>query len=257
MKLSWRRIRAIVRKEFREYRRNRSIIVTMAIFPLIFLIQPVIVVNRLSTSSSTALGEMHLLLYMLAIPVFTPAMLAAYAVAGERAQGSLEPVLTTPIRREEFLVGKALAVLVPSIAVAYVVYAAFLAWTMLFAEPAVASAIIKAPDIVAQFLYTPLLACLFAWVGIAISTRTTDVRVAQQLTLLGSIPAVVVTSLIAFDVIPREPPAGAWPRGRAARRRRRRLAGGVTDVRSRATGDRVGLTGQAARSNRLTSIIGA
>jgi ABC-type transport system involved in multi-copper enzyme maturation permease subunit len=202
MRLSWRRIRAIVRKEFREYRRNRSIIVTMAIFPLIFLIQPVIVVNRLSAESSTALSQEHLLLYMLAIPIFTPAMLAAYAVAGERAQGSLEPVLTTPIRREEFLIAKALAVLAPSIVVAYAVYAAFLAWTVFFAEPAVASAILKGPDVVAQFLFTPLLACLFAWVGIAISTRTTDVRVAQQLTLLGSIPAVVVTSLIAFDVIP-------------------------------------------------------
>jgi ABC-2 type transport system permease protein len=201
MTLSWRRIRSIVRKEFREYRRNRSIIVTMAIFPLIFLIQPVIVVNRLSTSSSSALGDMHLLVYMLAIPVFTPAMLAAYAVAGERAQGSLEPVLTTPIRREEFLVGKALAVLVPSIVVAYLVFAAFLAWTLFATQPGVASAILKPPDIAAQFLYTPLLACLFAWVGIAISTRTTDVRVAQQLTLLGSIPAVVVISLIAFDVI--------------------------------------------------------
>ena len=118
MTLSWRRIRSIVRKEFREYRRNRSVIVTMAIFPLIFLIQPVIVVNRLSDSASADLAQMHLLVYMLAIPVFTPAMLAAYAVAGERSQGSLEPVLTTPIRREEFLVGKALAVLVPSIVVA-------------------------------------------------------------------------------------------------------------------------------------------
>lgn len=202
MTLSWRRIRAIVLKEFREYRRNRSIVATMAIFPLIFLIQPVVVVNRLSASSSAALGQGHLLLYMLAIPIFTPAMLAAYAVAGERAQGSLEPVLTTPIRREEFVVGKALAVLFPSIAVAYVVYAAFLAWTVLFTEPGVASAIIKGPDLAAQILLTPLLACLFAWVGIAISTRSSDVRVAQQLTLLGSIPAVVVTSLIAFDVIP-------------------------------------------------------
>ena len=73
---------------------------------------------------------------------------------------------------------------------------------MLFAEPAVASAIIHGPDIAAQVLFTPLLACLFTWVGIAISTRSSDVRVAQQLTLLGSIPAVLVTSLIAFDVIP-------------------------------------------------------
>ena len=202
MSLSWRRIRSIVQKEFREYRRNRSVIVTMAIFPLIFLIQPVIVVNRLSSSSSGALGQMHLLLYMLAIPVLSPAMLAAYAVAGERTQGSLEPVLTTPIRREEFLLGKAVAVLAPSIVVAYAVYSVFLAWTLLFAEPAVSSAILQGSDIAAQFLFTPLLACLFAWVGIAISTRSSDVRVAQQLTLLGSIPAVVVTSLIAFDVIP-------------------------------------------------------
>ncbi len=201
MSLSWRRIRSIVQKEFREYRRNRSVVVTMAIFPLIFLIQPVILVNRLSASASAGLVDTHILLYMLAIPVFTPAMLAAYAVAGERAQGSLEPVLTTPIRREEFIVGKMLAVLAPSIVVAYVVFGAFLAWTLLFAEPAIASAILRPSDIAAQFLFTPLLACLFAWVGIAISTRSTDVRVAQQLTLLGSIPAVLVTSLIAFNVI--------------------------------------------------------
>jgi len=199
--LSWRRVRSIVRKEFREYRRNRSIIVTMAIFPLIFLIQPVVLVNRLSASSSGALGEMHILLYMLAIPALTPAMLAAYAVAGERSQGSLEPVLTTPIRREEFLVGKALAVLLPSVVVAYLVYGAFLAWTVVVAQPEVASAILKPADIAAQFLYTPLLACLFVWVGIAISTRSTDVRVAQQLSLLGSIPAVALIALIAFDVI--------------------------------------------------------
>jgi ABC-type transport system involved in multi-copper enzyme maturation permease subunit len=201
MTLSWRRIRSIVRKEFREYRRNRSVIVTMAIFPLIFLIQPVILVTRLSASTSDALGQTHILLYMLAIPVFTPAVLAAYAIAGERTQGSLEPILTTPIRREEFLVGKALAVLVPSIAVAYLVYAAFLVWTVIAAEPGVASAILKPPDIAAQFLYTPLLACLFVWVGIAISTRSSDVRVAQQLSLLGSIPAVALIALIAFDVI--------------------------------------------------------
>ncbi|HSS37004.1 MAG TPA: hypothetical protein VLR93_12080, partial [Patescibacteria group bacterium] len=39
------------------------------------------------------------------------------------------------------------------------------------------------------------------WVGIAISTRSSDVRVAQQLSLLGSLPLVVVTSLIAFGAI--------------------------------------------------------
>lgn len=201
MSTSGRRIRAIVRKELREYRRNRSIVVTMAIFPLIFLIQPLIVVLRATESSSAALGQMHLLLYMLAIPVLTPTAVAAYAVAGERQQGSLEPVLTTPIRREEFLLGKALVALIPSIAIAYTVCAVFVVCTVRFADPAVASAILKGPDILAQLLFTPLLALLSIWVGIAISTRSSDIRVAQQLSLLGSIPLVVVTSLIAFDVI--------------------------------------------------------
>jgi ABC-type transport system involved in multi-copper enzyme maturation permease subunit len=201
MSLSWRRIRAIARKELQEYRRNRSIVVTMAIFPIIFLIQPLVVVFQVPESGSADLSQLHLLLYMLGIPVLVPAAIAASAVAGERQQGTLEPVLTTPIPREEFLLGKALAALLPSVAVAYAVYALFLACVVLFADPGVAPAILRPPDILAQVLFTPLIACWSIWVGIAISTRSSDIRVAQQLSLLGSLPVLVVTSLIAFDVI--------------------------------------------------------
>jgi ABC-2 type transport system permease protein len=199
--VSKRRIGAIFRKELREYRRNRSLLVALAIFPLIFLIQPIIVVGIVPASKAGQLSNGHVLLYMLALPVLTPAMLAAYAVAGEREQGTLEPVLTTPIRREEFLVGKALAVLAPSTGIAYAVFAFFLAFVALFAHPAIASAILQGPDILAQVLFTPLLAAFSVWVGIAISTRSSDVRVAQQLSLLGTLPVGVATSLIAFDVI--------------------------------------------------------
>lgn len=201
MTLSWRRIRAIIRKELREYRRNRSVVVALAIFPLIFLIQPLVVLFVAPASSSPELGHGHVLLYMLAIAALTPAMLAGYSVAGERQQGSLEPILTTPIRREEFLLGKSLAILAPSVAIAYATYVFFLGWVALFAQPAVATAILQGPDILAQVLYTPLLAALSVWIGIAISARATDVRVAQQLSILGSLPLVAVTSLIAFDVI--------------------------------------------------------
>jgi ABC-type transport system involved in multi-copper enzyme maturation permease subunit len=199
--VSKRRIGAIFRKELREYRRNRSVLVALAIFPLIFLIQPIVVVLIVPASKATQLSHGHVLLYMLALPVLTPAMLAAYAVAGERQEGTLEPLLTTPIRREEFLLGKALAVLAPSIGIAYAVFAFFLAWVVLFSPPAVALAILQGPDILAQVLFTPLLAAFSVWVGIAISTRSSDVRVAQQLSLLGSLPVGVATSLIAFDVI--------------------------------------------------------
>ena len=201
MKVNRRWVRAIFRKELREYRHNGFIIWTMAIFPLIFLIQPLIVVFGLPASAAAGLSNEHLMLYMLGIPAIVPAAVAAYAVVGERQQSTLEPVLTTPIRREEFLLGKALAALVPSVAIAYAVYAVFLACVGLFAPPAVASTLIRAPDLLAQLLFTPLLAGWSIWVGMAISARSSDFRVAQQLGTLVSLPPAVVAALIAFNVI--------------------------------------------------------
>jgi ABC-type transport system involved in multi-copper enzyme maturation permease subunit len=199
--VSKRRVRAIFRKELREYRRNGFIVLTMAVIPLIFLIQPLVVVFALPASTAAELSHEHLLLYMLGIPAIVPASVAAYAVVGERQQGTLEPVLTTPIRRKEFLLGKALAALVPSVAIAYAVYALFLACVWLFAQPTVASALIRGPDLLAQLLFTPLLAGWSILVGIAISARSSDFRVAQQLGILVSLPSAVVAALIAFNVI--------------------------------------------------------
>jgi hypothetical protein len=51
-------------------------------------------------------------------------------------------------------------------------------------------------------LFTPLVALLTIWLGIAISTRATDVRVAQQLAALAGLPTLFITYLVAFGVIP-------------------------------------------------------
>ena len=195
-------MRAIRRKEFREYRRNGNLLFATAILPLIFLIQPVIQVFTLPTSASMTLRHEHSLVYMLAIPVLVPALLASYAVVGERLQGTLEPVLTTPVRPEELLLGKAMAAFVPSVVVAYAVFALFVAIVEFFARSAVASALIQGPDLLAQLLFTPLLASWSIWVGIAISARSSDPRTAAQISLLMSIPTVAVTTLIALNVIP-------------------------------------------------------
>jgi ABC-type transport system involved in multi-copper enzyme maturation permease subunit len=152
MKTSPRRVRAIFDKELREYRHSGNLVYAMAILPLIFLIQPVIVVFTLSTSASASLRNEHALLYMLAIPVLVPAALASYAVVGERLQGTLEPVLSTPVRSEELLLGKALAAFVPSVAVAYAIFALFVAAVELFAHPGVAPAFIRGPDLLAQLV---------------------------------------------------------------------------------------------------------
>jgi hypothetical protein len=116
VRLSARRVRAILRKELRDYRRNRQIVVSMAVLPLVFSIYPAVELFALPASASGVLLHTQALVYMLAIPAIVPAVVAAYSVAGERQQDTLEPVLTTPIRAEELLLGKGLAALAPSLA---------------------------------------------------------------------------------------------------------------------------------------------
>jgi ABC-type Na+ efflux pump permease subunit len=76
------------------------------------------------------------LLFLLLIPVVMPSTPAAYSVAGEREQGTLEPLLTTPIRKQEFIMGKAATVMIPTLALSYAVSGLFLAAVWLFAKPA-------------------------------------------------------------------------------------------------------------------------
>jgi ABC-type transport system involved in cytochrome c biogenesis ATPase subunit len=183
-----RRVRAIVRKELREYRRTRAVVLAMATLPLIFIIQPLVAVFLLKSSDATQLSQRHLLLYLLALPALAPAAVAAASIVGERQQGTLEPVLTTPIRRDELVAGKALAPLIPAVAVSYAVYAFFLASAELFAQPGVAPALIRGPDILAQLIFTPLIAGWSIWTAIAISARSSDIRAAQQLSILACLP---------------------------------------------------------------------
>jgi len=202
MSFSWTRVGAILHKELRDYRRNRFVIGTMAAVPVLFITLPtiqLIAANATEKNLSVRIGLS--LLYMLVIPVTMPSVVCAYSVVGEREQGTLEPVLTTPIRREEFLIAKALAAFVPTLVIAYAVFGIFLAVAALFAHPVIVSAIYAGPHVLVQLLFTPLLAGWAIWVGIAVSTRSTDVRVAQQLSVLGSIPPLIIVALMSLNVI--------------------------------------------------------
>ncbi|MHB1430506.1 MAG: ABC transporter permease [Streptosporangiaceae bacterium] len=193
-----------MQKELRDYRRNRFVIYTMAFLPLVFVILPSISILRINASISTTRLDQHIgasLLYLLIIPAMVPSALAAYSVVGEREQGTLEPVLITPIRREEFLIGKALAVLVPTLVIAYLIFGVFLGVAAFVAHPGVASALYAGPHLLVQLLFTPLVAGWSIWVGIAISARSTDVRAAQQIGFLASLPPLGIVALMAFNVI--------------------------------------------------------
>jgi ABC-type Na+ efflux pump permease subunit len=204
MSFSWTRVGAIFRKELRDYRRNRFVIFTMSALPLLFIVLTMIQLFAVKASSSGKLNDRIgiTMLYLLIIPTMVPSALTAYSVVGERDQGTLEAVLITPIRREEFLIGKALAAFAPTLVIAYALFGAFLGAAELFAHPAVLSAIFERSHVLVQLLFTPLLAGWSIWMGIAISARSTDVRAAQQLAVFASLPPLGVVALLSFNVIP-------------------------------------------------------
>lgn len=204
MSFSWARVVAILQKELRDYRRNRFVIYTMAALPLLFLAIPIVQLFTIDASSASAKLDTRIglsLLYMLILPAIIPSVLSAYSVVGEREQGTLEPVLTTPIQRDEFIVGKALAAFLPALLVAYVIFGIFLGAVAIFAHPAISSAVFERDHLLVQLLFTPLVAAWAVWVGIAVSTRVSDVRAAQQLSLLASLPPLAIVALTSFNVL--------------------------------------------------------
>lgn len=198
MSIAATRVQAVLRKELREYRRKRSIVATMTVIPLIFVLIPVI---QIFTGDPATLRQEDLLGIMLAIPALVPTVIAAYAVVGEREQETLEPLLTTPIGQDELVLGKALAAMLPTLVVSYAVYGLVVAAIALFARQAVASATLRGAVIAAQLAFTPLIAGWSIWVGVAISARASEVRVAQQLSTFASFPTVLLAIVIATGAV--------------------------------------------------------
>jgi ABC-2 type transport system permease protein len=65
MGLDATRVRAVVHKELRDFRRKRSIVVTMCVLPLLFLVEPVITIFLVTPSTSGAALQKSLILPIL------------------------------------------------------------------------------------------------------------------------------------------------------------------------------------------------
>ncbi|MEZ4516047.1 MAG: ABC transporter permease subunit [Chloroflexota bacterium] len=118
------KIRTIIGKEWAEVFKNKMVLISVVLLPLVFAALPLVmlvVFNRfgpsmgnlsdpdimemfadqcqgLSGSDCTILYTLNLfvLLFMI-LPVAIPVTIAAYSVVGEKTNRSLEPLLATPI----------------------------------------------------------------------------------------------------------------------------------------------------------------
>jgi ABC-2 type transport system permease protein len=197
------RVRAIVRKEFAEYRRNKLIVLTTTLLPGLFLVLTVQAAIKLPAHPSPALlravfGQARL--FLLILPLFVPNTIAAYSVIGEREQGALEPILTTPATDGELLLGKALAPAVPAVGLSWLLYATYLVFTVAIGKSVALHEMATGTQVIAEAVLAPTLASYSIIVGLLISARSTDIRVAQQLSVLASLPLLVVVSVTSFQV---------------------------------------------------------
>ena len=130
-----------------------------------------------------------LILFML-IPTVVPLTMAIYSVIGEKSARTLEPLLATPVGVGDLLFAKSLASTVPSVLVTWIAYAIYLGSVIALGSRAAQNAVTAPRWILAIIVLVPLLTLLSVNLGILISTRVNDVRVAQQIGGLVVVPVV-------------------------------------------------------------------
>ncbi|HEY2666746.1 MAG TPA: ABC transporter permease [Actinomycetota bacterium] len=203
-----RRVWALIRKEFAEYRRNKLIVITMTLLPAAFLFVAARAAFALPAHASPTLiravfGQARL--FLLILPLFLPSTIAAYSVIGEREQGALEPVLTTPATDGELLLGKAVAPAVPAIGLSWLLYVAYLVFAVAIGKSVALHEMATGTQLLAEGVLAPTLAGYSIILGLLISARSTDIRVAQQLSALASLPLLAVVAISSFQLAGKGP----------------------------------------------------
>ncbi len=215
------RLRAIIGKELYEIRKNRLLLFTIFLPPLLLAFLPIIMMGLMGgdmSSSNTSAEEiaryyslspafkdfspnelMQLIVFQqflvlyLAMPLIIPVTVAAFSIIGEKESRSLEPLLATPVKTGELLLGKSIAGVVPAMLATWLAYAIFLVGgRLVISSDRVLAGLFNPMWLVAMLILAPLLALLSVSIGVLISSRVNDTRVAQQLGGMLVIPAVVL-----------------------------------------------------------------
>jgi len=219
----------IIRKEWSEVFKNRIVLFAVAFMPLLFIIIPLAILYSMRGSidaelsgmvtdmpeqftavceglSATACSQyfiiLQFLILFLLMPVIIPVTIASYSIVGEKATNTLEPVLATPITTLELLLGKALAGVIPALAVTWFSYIVFVIGTWVLAlDETLVQAVLAPIWLISIFGIGTLLSVSGVSISIMISSRVNDPRVAEQLSSLVAIPLIALFMGQSFGVV--------------------------------------------------------
>lgn len=234
--MNLRRIGVIVRKELSEFRMNPAAVLPVAIIVAASTAIPVLVLTVLPAATGQSLTDdkdfmrvvvlaraympdlgglpphaaaqaflfQQFLTLFLLTPIVGAVSLAAYSVVGEKQGRSLEPLLTTPISAAELLLGKVLACVIPALVIEAVGLVLYLVVLATLAEPGVLGALLTVRSAALVGLVGPMGALVALQLTIAVSSRVSDPRSAQQVAVLVVLPIVgmLVGQLLGAFIIP-------------------------------------------------------
>jgi len=212
----WHRASAVFWKDFLDLRKNRGLLASMAVLPMMLVVIPVgVVASYLRDPKDPALRGMAIFYdplfpsagnpavflvektltdwfgLFLMMPIFIPILISSQSIAGEKEKRTLEPLLASPVTPLELLVGKSLASLVPSMALTWAAFALFSIAVNEVACPAMPCPVL--PNGMWLFgvgVVAPMFALFGNGVAVVISARVSDSRTAQQLAGLFVLPII-------------------------------------------------------------------
>jgi ABC-2 type transport system permease protein len=212
------RIRTIIDKEWAEVFKNRMVLFTIVFLPLIFTALPLIVLSVFRSTGEIS-GDMadmpaqfaqacgnvspgdcmqiyvlnQFLIMFMIMPMAIPVAIAAYSIVGEKTTHSLEPLLATPISTAELMTGKALAAALPAVGATWLSFFLFVLIAPLVGASAGAqSYYLGSTWLTGILLIGPLMAVLAVIFALIVSSRVSDPRVAEQVSMVIIVPLLAV-----------------------------------------------------------------
>jgi ABC-2 type transport system permease protein len=141
--------------------------------------------------------------FLLLIPTMIAISFATFSIIEEKQSRSLEPLLATPVRTWELLLGKVLSGAIPAILVCWACAAIFFAGVAKMGWGNLIPLVLTPSWYLTFFLLNPAVALLSFLLGVIGSSRAKDARNAQNLILFVVFPvfaliAIQVTGLVWF-----------------------------------------------------------
>ncbi len=215
----------ILRREWIETLRNRLLVSTIIIPPIILTIAPILLGSAIGERElpaelaaavlaqkpewagftpaelAGAFAVQQFLVFFLLMPAYIPLSIATFSIIGEKQARSLEPVLAAPISTVELLTGKAVAALVPGVLAGWVTYAVFVVLASLVYGPNLFGVVTDGSWLAGVFLLGPAVGLASVVAGVIVSSRVSDPRVAQQVGGVIIVPIVAIVLVQATGTI--------------------------------------------------------